>query len=76
MTSWFGILAPSGTPQPVIDALGTAFKAIADRPEFRNLVEKQDMDVTYYGPAEAAEFGNGEIDKWQGVIQSAGIALQ
>jgi tripartite-type tricarboxylate transporter receptor subunit TctC len=76
VTSWFGVLAPGGTPQSVIDALGTAFKAIAERPEFRSLVEKQDMDVTYYGPAEAAKFWNAEIDKWQGVIKSAGIALQ
>src|SRR5262249_60403725 len=54
--SWFGIMAPGGTPQPVIDTLAAAFRTIADEPEFRKLVEQQGMDVVYYGPAEAGRF--------------------
>ena len=76
VTSWFGLMAPTGTPQSVIDTLGAALKKIADEPEFRRLVEQQGMDVVYYGPAEAAKFWNGEIDKWDSVIKSAGIAMQ
>ena len=74
--SWFGIMVPNGTPQSVIDTLAAAFKTIAGEPEFRKLVEQQGMDVTYYGPAEAARFWNNEIDKWESVIRSAGIAVQ
>jgi tripartite-type tricarboxylate transporter receptor subunit TctC len=74
--SWFGILAPAGTPQPVIDSLGAAFKTISDQPEFRKLVEEQGYDVTYYGPAQAGKFWNGEIDKWRSVIKSAGLVQQ
>ena len=74
--SWFGIMAPGGTPQPVIDTLAAAFRTIADEPEFRKLVEQQGMDVVYYGPAEAGRFWNGEIDKWESVIKAAGIAGQ
>lgn len=76
VTSWFGIMAPAGTPQPVIDALGAALKTITDQPEFRKQIEQQGMDVTYYGPAEAAKFWSAEVAKWQGVIKSAGIPLQ
>jgi tripartite-type tricarboxylate transporter receptor subunit TctC len=76
VVSWFGIMAPGGTPQSVIDTLGAAFKTIADEPEFRKLVEQQGMDVVYHGPAEAAKFWNNEIDKWESVIKSAGIAVQ
>jgi tripartite-type tricarboxylate transporter receptor subunit TctC len=74
--SWFGIMAPGGTPQSVIDTLGAAFKTIAEQPEFRKLIEQQGMDATYFGPADAAKFWSGEIDKWDTVIKSAGIALQ
>jgi tripartite-type tricarboxylate transporter receptor subunit TctC len=74
--SWFGVMAPAGTPQPIIDTLAAAFKTIADDPEFRRLVEQQGMDVSYYGPADAARFWNDEIDKWESVIKSAGIAGQ
>jgi tripartite-type tricarboxylate transporter receptor subunit TctC len=76
VTSWFGLMAPAGTPQSVIDTLGAALKKIADEPEFRRLVEQQGMDVVYYGPAEAAGFWSNEIAKWDSVIKSAGIAMQ
>jgi tripartite-type tricarboxylate transporter receptor subunit TctC len=76
VVSWFGIMAPNGTPQSVIDTLAAAFKTIANEPEFRKLVEQQGMDAVYYDPAEAAKFWNNEIDKWESVIKSAGIAVQ
>jgi tripartite-type tricarboxylate transporter receptor subunit TctC len=76
VVSWFGIMAPAGTPQSVIDTLAAAFKTIANEPEYRKLVEQQGMDAVYYGPAEAAKFWNNEIDKWESVIKSAGIAVQ
>jgi len=76
VSSWFGIMVPAGTPQSVIDTLGAAFKTISGQPEFRKLVEQQGMDATYYGPAEAAAFWSGEIDKWESVIKAAGIAAQ
>jgi hypothetical protein len=34
------------------------------------------MEVTYYGPQEAAKFWGDEIDKWQSVIKAAGISGQ
>src|SRR5262245_29139997 len=74
--SWFGIMVPGGTPQSVIDTLSTAFKAMAGEPTFRNLIEQQGMDATYYGPGDAARFWNGEIDKWESVVKAAGIVVQ
>ncbi|HWL03637.1 MAG TPA: tripartite tricarboxylate transporter substrate binding protein [Xanthobacteraceae bacterium] len=76
VTSWFGIMAPAGTPQAVIDKLGVTFKKIADNPEFQKLVAQQGMDVTFQGPADALKFWNGEVDKWEGVIKAAGITAQ
>jgi tripartite-type tricarboxylate transporter receptor subunit TctC len=74
VSSWFGIMVPGGTPQVVIEALGAAFKTISDQAEFRNLIEQQGMDATYYDPAAAAKFWHGEIGKWESVIKAAGIA--
>jgi tripartite-type tricarboxylate transporter receptor subunit TctC len=76
VSSWFGIMVPRGTPQSVVNMLAAAFKTVSDQAEFRKLVEQQGMDATYYGPAEAAKFWNGEIDKWGSVIKAAGIVTQ
>lgn len=76
VVSWFGIMAPAGTPAAVIETLGQTFKTISDNPEFQRLVHEQGMDVTFYGPAEASKFWNSEISKWENVIQAAGIVHQ
>lgn len=38
---WNGLLAPKGTPRPVIDKLAAALSQVIDSPEFRERVEKQ-----------------------------------
>jgi tripartite-type tricarboxylate transporter receptor subunit TctC len=74
--SWFGIMAPAGTPQAVIDQLGRNLVATAQTAEFQRLVERQGMDAAVYGPAEAGKFWSAEIDKWDGVIKAANINTQ
>ena len=76
VSSWFGIMVPAGTPQPVIDTLSAAFKTISEQPQTRKLIEQQGMDAIYYGPTEAAKFWNGEIDKWEAVVKAAGLVTQ
>jgi tripartite-type tricarboxylate transporter receptor subunit TctC len=74
VTSWFGIMAPAGTPQPVIATLDGAFKVVSEKSDFQRAIHEQGMDVTYLGAGDAGKFWNQEIDKWLGVIKAAGLA--
>lgn len=74
--SWFGVMVPAGTPQPIIETLGRALRASVADAEFKRQVERQGMDATFYDTAEAGRFWAAEIDKWESVIKAAGIALQ
>ncbi|MBX9775342.1 MAG: tripartite tricarboxylate transporter substrate binding protein [Xanthobacteraceae bacterium] len=74
--SWFGIMVPAGTPQAVIDTLSATLKTITDQPEVRKLIEQQGMDAIYHGPADAAKFWHGEIDKWEAVTKAANLVTQ
>lgn len=76
VSSWFGIMVRSDTPQPVIDALSRVFKAVSEKPDFKRQINEQGMDATYLGPEEAKKFWHAEIDKWEGVIKAAGIVAQ
>ncbi|MDB5572688.1 MAG: hypothetical protein JWN93_3871 [Hyphomicrobiales bacterium] len=71
--SWFGIMVPAATPPDVVATLGRAFKEIADKPAFQQLVQQQGMDANFYGPEEAGKFWTSEIEKWETVIKAAGI---
>jgi tripartite-type tricarboxylate transporter receptor subunit TctC len=76
VTSWFGIMVPAGTPQPIIELLGRTIRTSAETAEFRDRVTKQGMDPIALGPAEASKFWIGEVDKWETVIKAAKIPLQ
>jgi tripartite-type tricarboxylate transporter receptor subunit TctC len=74
--SWFGIMAPAGTPQPILDAIDRSLRHAAATPEFPRAVEKVGMDPTFQPAPEAAKFWLSEVDKWESVIKAAGIVGQ
>ena len=76
VVSWFGIMAPAGTAPRVVDTLGRALKNAAENAETQRLINKQGMDVSFHGPADAGKFWIGEVDKWESVIKAAGISAQ
>lgn len=74
--SWFGLMAPSATPKPIVEQIGAILAKAADDPDFQAQVHKQGLDVTFKGPAEASKFWLGEIEKWDTVVKAANIDLQ
>jgi len=74
--SWFGLMAPAGTPRPAIEALDAMLKTMSTTEEFKRAINEQGMDVTYLGAADAANFWNGEIERWDAVIKSSGLARE
>ena len=73
VANWWGILAPAGTPQPVLDRLYREITAILDSPETRKRFELEGADVAKMKPAEFAAFVTQETGKWTRVVKEAGI---
>jgi len=70
---WFGLMAPAGTPQPIIDRLhDETVKALA-APEVRKALEMQGLDLIGGTPAEFSDTIRAEIPYWAKVIKDAGI---
>ena len=76
VTSWFGLMAPAGTPPAVIATIAGALKTISARPEFQKSIRDQGMDPQFLDTAEATKFWMAENVKWAEVIKAAGIAPQ
>ena len=74
--SWFGLMAPAGTPRPAIEALDATLKIMSNTEEFKRAINEQGMDVTYLGAADATNFWNGEIERWDAVIKASGLARE
>jgi tripartite-type tricarboxylate transporter receptor subunit TctC len=76
VSGWFGLLAPAGTPTPVVDA---HYKAVSDMLKQAD-VQKQMLELG------AAPIGNspdafgrqiaGEVEKWKKVVAATGVKAE
>jgi len=73
---WIGIMAPAGTPQPIIDKLAAAAAKAVKAPDLAERFKKDGVDAVGGTPAEFARQIAREIPEWRDVIQSAGIKAE
>jgi tripartite-type tricarboxylate transporter receptor subunit TctC len=72
---WTLILAPTGTPKPIIDRLSTELAAAAQTPDVQALIVRLGtIPVKSPTPAELEQFLATEIDRWGKLIERAGMA--
>jgi tripartite-type tricarboxylate transporter receptor subunit TctC len=75
-TGWFGIMAPAGTPKPIVDRLNAEVRAIIAKPEVQAYWEKQDTQTMSMTPEESEAFIKADIEKWTKVVKAANIKLE
>jgi tripartite-type tricarboxylate transporter receptor subunit TctC len=73
--AWNGLIAPSGTPKPIIDAINKDVVAIIRLPEVREKLATQLMEPVGSTPEEFRARIDGEIARWSTVIKAAGIKI-
>lgn len=71
--TWYGLLAPAGTPADIVNKLSTEVVAVLKSPEMNDRLSKEGADPVGNTPAEFARHIQAEIEKWRKVIQAAGI---
>lgn len=75
-STWYGLLAPAGTPRAIVEKLNKATVAQLHSAELQQRYQSQGMDVI---PSTSAEFMaklKSETDKWAKVVQAAKIPQQ
>jgi tripartite-type tricarboxylate transporter receptor subunit TctC len=75
-TIWLGLLAPRGTPRPVIERLNEAVSKIAGQPEVRQAWARQGATPMVMTPAAFDKYIQDDIAKWARVIKSANIKAE
>ncbi len=68
---WMGVLAPAGTPKPIVDTLNTALTAGANR--LRPKLEAEGVEIVAGAPAEFERQITAELGQWADVVAKAGI---
>ena len=75
METWFGLIAPPGTPDVVVQLLARALDAGLQQASFRQRLFDIGCDAAFKSPAGFAAFIAADRDKWSRLIPAMGIAL-
>ena len=74
--AWFGLMAPAGTPDAVLDWLNAETRKAFEVPETRERLGMQGLDPSVGTPAQFAALIAGESRRWGEVIRRGGIKLE
>ncbi len=74
--AWYAIVAPPGTPKPIVEKINADVNEALRQPELQERLKKLSAEV-FGGPVErTAIYMREEIARWGGVIKAAGVTLQ
>jgi tripartite-type tricarboxylate transporter receptor subunit TctC len=74
-TIWLGIMAPTGTPKPIVDKLNAEIGKIINRPDVKAAWAKQGAVPMTMTVAEFDAYLRKDIDKWASVVKASGAKV-
>lgn len=75
-STWYGLLAPAGTPKAVIDRLHDSNRKLLARDDIRQKLESQGVDPIHNTPAEFSAYLKSETEKWGKVVKATGAKAE
>jgi tripartite-type tricarboxylate transporter receptor subunit TctC len=74
--TWFGIMAPAGVPQPILDRLNTEINATLQEDEIRKLFQGMQIEIETGPPSRFSTFANAEMELWGKIVRDSGIKAE
>jgi tripartite-type tricarboxylate transporter receptor subunit TctC len=72
-SNWYGMVAPAGTPQPIINRLHKDLTAVLKSPDIRDALLARGIDAESSTPDEFTSYIKSESAKWGKVIRAANL---
>jgi tripartite-type tricarboxylate transporter receptor subunit TctC len=73
---WYGLVAPAGTPRPVVEKLNRAVGQVLDTKEVTERLQAQGAEPMRGTPEAFATFMHQEMAKWAPVVKAAGVKAE
>ena len=70
---YYGLVAPAGTPRPVIDKLNTELRAALASDEVKKQLAQDGTEITPGTPEDYADFIDKDEKKWSELVKASGV---
>ena len=74
ITAWFALLAPAGTPEPIVRKVSVDLQAVLGEREVQEKFQALGVYARFMSPAATTQFIRREREVWRPVIKEAGLA--
>ncbi|HWI12812.1 MAG TPA: tripartite tricarboxylate transporter substrate binding protein [Burkholderiales bacterium] len=74
-SAWYGMLAPAGTPQDIVDKLSDEVRSILRQPDVKEVLAAQGIEIIASTPSEFAAYIRTELTKWAAVVRKSGARV-
>ena len=75
-TTWYGVLAPAGTPRAIVDRLNKDTRAVLEDPATKTGLAAQGVSAVPMTPEQFGSFLRAEVAKWAKVVQDTGARIE
>ena len=71
-STWYGFLAPAGTPKPIVDRINREINAVLKTPEIQARLLKNAAQSYDWTPEQFTKFAKEELERYKAVVQASG----
>ncbi|MDR2298904.1 MAG: tripartite tricarboxylate transporter substrate binding protein [Comamonas sp.] len=75
VTSWYGLFAPAGTPQPIVDRLYQSIRTVLAKPEMGERLKTLGAERVESTPQSFKAMLPGELAHWRQVVRDSGAHI-
>lgn len=72
---WYGVVAPAGTPAPIVDRLNAAINKALATPQMRARLDSEGAETDAQTPAQFGQLIASEIARWRPTLKAAGVQI-
>jgi len=76
LSTWWGIVAPAGTPQDIVKKLNESINYAASKDPLKARLAKEGAQAYKISPSEFQKMLNNELKLWQSVVKSANLKIE
>ena len=73
--TWFGVIAPTGTPKEIISLLNLETKKALSTPSIKTRLDQAGVETQYMTTDQFASFMQDEISRWENIVRSSDLKI-